>query len=158
MEPRDKGLPCGFATLFTRNVHHILENIFLCLDTESLKSCLEVCQAWQDFLASESFQKKKSRAHLNLWMDTDNLKHQLWSRDDHSGHSFNFYGPKWTTNSHEVAFFSGGKNLHFIGKQWKKEQVWPFFGCCTECWSEGRARLGVFRATMARKSRNLALP
>ena len=47
--------PCGFCTLFTKSVPHILEKIFFSLDYESFKKCLEVSTAWKELLTSESF-------------------------------------------------------------------------------------------------------
>ena len=76
MEVKDNSIPCDFASLFSRNIHHVLEHIFLSLDTASLRCCLDVCQAWRTFLSSDSFKKKMSRTHLQMWMDADNLKHQ----------------------------------------------------------------------------------
>ena len=66
----------GFGSLFSRNVNHILEKIFLSLDTQSLVSCVEVCRAWKRFLTSESFHKRKSQHCIKMWMDTENLKHR----------------------------------------------------------------------------------
>ena len=76
MTANENGTSCGFGSLFSRNVNHILENIFLSLDTESLGRCHEVCQAWKTFLTSESFQKRKSQHHIKMWMDTETLKHR----------------------------------------------------------------------------------
>ena len=50
--------PCGFDTLFGTHVPHILEKIFLSLDYESFKICMEVNSTWKRQLTSESFQKK----------------------------------------------------------------------------------------------------
>ena len=44
-------------TLFTRNVPHILEKVFLNLDYESYKTCLEVNNEWKELLTSTSYQK-----------------------------------------------------------------------------------------------------
>ena len=49
---------CEFDRLFTKNVPHILEDIFFSLDYESFKKCLEVSKSWNDLLTSESFQRK----------------------------------------------------------------------------------------------------
>ena len=51
---RGKPDPCGFCTLFTKSVPHILEKIFFSLDYESYKKCLEVSTAWKELLTSES--------------------------------------------------------------------------------------------------------
>ena len=50
--------PCAFDKLFTRNVPHILEKIFLSLDYNALKKCLKVSSTWNGFLKSESFQRR----------------------------------------------------------------------------------------------------
>ena len=44
---------CNFDTLFSKNVPHILEKIFLFLDYKSFKTCREVNSEWSEFLASE---------------------------------------------------------------------------------------------------------
>ena len=86
--------PTGFDTLFARNLLHVLEMIFFSLDNASFKNCLEVCRAWQSLLTSEAFQKRKFVFSQRLWMDTANLKHQLWYTD--SG------VPCWTTDGDEA--------------------------------------------------------
>ena len=50
--------PCAFDMLFTRSVPNILEKIFLSLDYNSFKACLEVSKAWKGLLVSESFKRK----------------------------------------------------------------------------------------------------
>ena len=40
------------------DIPHILEEIFLYLDYESLKTCFEVCNDWRKILKSESFRRK----------------------------------------------------------------------------------------------------
>ena len=50
--------PCGFDTLFTKNVPHILEKIFFSLDFKSYKTCLEVSNVWNKLLKTESYQEK----------------------------------------------------------------------------------------------------
>ena len=50
--------PCAFGTLFTRNVPHILERIFLSLDYYLFNECLKVNKAWNGLLTSESFKVK----------------------------------------------------------------------------------------------------
>ena len=97
--------PTGFNALFNRNLDHILEMIFFPLDNASFKNCLEVCREWQSFLTSEEFQSRRSAFSQRLWLDTANLKHQLW----HSDHSV----PFWTTDGEEVAFLDG-QNLNYI--------------------------------------------
>ena len=46
---------CEFDRLFTTNVLHIHEKIFLSLDCISFMNCLEVSRSWNDLLTSESF-------------------------------------------------------------------------------------------------------
>ena len=49
---------CEFDRLIKRNVPHILEKIFLSLDSKSFMNCFEVSKSWNDLLTSESFQRK----------------------------------------------------------------------------------------------------
>jgi len=49
---------CYFDTLFTKNVPHILEKIFLTLDYESFKECLKVNNEWKELITSERFMTK----------------------------------------------------------------------------------------------------
>ena len=58
MTTEEKSHPCAFDKLFTINVPHILEKIFLSLDYKALKSCTKVNSAWNGFLKSESFQRR----------------------------------------------------------------------------------------------------
>ena len=44
---------CNFDTLFSKNLPHILETIFLFLDYNSFKICREVNSKWREFLSSE---------------------------------------------------------------------------------------------------------
>ena len=46
---------CEFDRLFTTNVLHIHEKIFLSLGCISFMNCLEVSRSWNDLLTSESF-------------------------------------------------------------------------------------------------------
>ena len=70
MEAMDDEFTCAFGTLFTKNVPHVLENIFFCLDYESYKTCLEVCKTWNELLTSKSYQVKgKSVYHDEILMD-----------------------------------------------------------------------------------------
>ena len=50
--------PCHFATLLSKNVPHILENIFFSLDYESYKNCIEVNYGWRELLTSRSYKAK----------------------------------------------------------------------------------------------------
>ena len=49
---------CGFEVLYSQNVPHILELIFLSLDYESYKICLQVNQTWKELLTSERCRSK----------------------------------------------------------------------------------------------------
>ena len=49
---------CAVEIFFRRNVPHILEKIFLSLDYESYKTCMEVSNKWQNLLTSNSYQRK----------------------------------------------------------------------------------------------------
>ena len=51
-------IPCGFDTLFNKNVPHILENIFFNLDYKAYKACLEVNTTWRKLLTSEFYKAK----------------------------------------------------------------------------------------------------
>ena len=48
----------AFEALFSKNVPHILENIFLSLEYESFKQCLEVNKAWSNLLSSGTLLRK----------------------------------------------------------------------------------------------------
>ena len=48
----------AFSMLFTKNVPHIFEKIFLSLDYESFRDCHEVCNAWSEVLGAESLKNK----------------------------------------------------------------------------------------------------
>ena len=48
----------GFETLFSKNVPHILEKIFLFLDYKSYKVCLDVSVVWRNLLMTKTFQMK----------------------------------------------------------------------------------------------------
>ena len=50
--------PSAFDTLFTKNVPHILEKIFLSLDYKSFKTCQRACNSWNVLLTSASMIKK----------------------------------------------------------------------------------------------------
>ena len=65
---------CAFDTLFSKNVPHILENIFLSLDYKSLKTSLDVSKNWRMYLTSESFRRKgKSMFHDDILKDEKKL-------------------------------------------------------------------------------------
>ena len=60
----------GFGTLFAKNVPHILEKIFLSLDYESYKACMEVSHVWNDLLTSESYRQRGRRVFGDVtWPD-----------------------------------------------------------------------------------------
>ena len=66
--------PCAFDTLFEKHVPHILENIFLSVDHEAFKACLEVNHAWNGLLKSDSFQTKaKSLFRDEILKDKEKL-------------------------------------------------------------------------------------
>ena len=67
MDTKDTSGSCAFDKLFTRNVPHILEKIFLFLDYESFKSCLMVNKTWNKLLMSDSFQKK-AESTFDEWL------------------------------------------------------------------------------------------
>ena len=50
--------PCGFGTLFAKNLPHILEKIFFSLDYTSYNRCMLVSKIWNKLLTSEPYQKK----------------------------------------------------------------------------------------------------
>ena len=41
---------CDFSTLLTKNVPHIMENIFFSMDYESYQMCLEISIVWKELL------------------------------------------------------------------------------------------------------------
>ena len=45
---------CEFDRVFSKNVPHILEDIFFSLDYNSFKKCLVVSKSWNELLTSES--------------------------------------------------------------------------------------------------------
>ena len=51
----------GFDTLFSKNMPHILEKIFLSLDYESLKTCYHISNQWKEFITSDYFQGKAKK-------------------------------------------------------------------------------------------------
>ena len=57
---------CAFDTLFTKNVPHILERIFLSLDYYTFNECLRVNKAWNCLLTSESFKVKAKKFHKEI--------------------------------------------------------------------------------------------
>ena len=67
---------CPLDKLFTRNVPHILENIFFSLDYESFKMCMEVNKEWYELLTSRLY-KKKALVVFREGISKDETK--LWS-------------------------------------------------------------------------------
>ena len=58
MKPIGKCVPSAFDTFFTRNVPHILENIFFSLDYKSFKTCMRVNTAWRTLFSTARYQRK----------------------------------------------------------------------------------------------------
>ena len=75
MEARKTTGPCKFDILFTKSVPHILETIFLSLDYEAYKACLEVSTTWKELLTSDSY-LKKAKSAFQYEIDVDKWK--LW--------------------------------------------------------------------------------
>ena len=68
MNSGESASPRAFNKLFTKNVPHILEKIFLSLDYESFKRCLDVSKSWNDLMRSERFQKFfREEIEMDLW-------------------------------------------------------------------------------------------
>ena len=51
----------SFNTLLTRNVPHLLENIFFSLDYKSFKACMEVNKTWRALLSTPSYQEEMEK-------------------------------------------------------------------------------------------------
>ena len=62
---------CHFNVLFTRNVPHILEKIFLSLDYESYESAGNVSTVWYNLLTSKNYQRKAKIVHIELHKNFD---------------------------------------------------------------------------------------
>ena len=68
--------PCAFNILFTKNVLHILEKIFLSLDYESFKTCQRASNSWNVLLTSASMTKKaRSVFQKEIYRDENILWH-----------------------------------------------------------------------------------
>ena len=68
--------PCSFDNLFSKNVLHVLEKIFISLDYKSYKKCLKVNNEWNRVLTSQSFRMKgKHVFHREILKDTLLLYH-----------------------------------------------------------------------------------
>ena len=63
----------SYMVLFGQNMPHILENIFLHLDRQSVENCSEVCHGWKNVLSSDNFKTTWDRLHLTKSQRT-------WSR------------------------------------------------------------------------------
>ena len=72
--------PSAFDKLFSKNVPHILENIFFSLNYKSYKVCLEVNSTWKELLTSESFQKNGKSLFSH---DISNDEIKLWRLSRH---------------------------------------------------------------------------
>ena len=96
----------GFDMLFGNNLIHVLESIFISLDYESFKKCLDVCQTWRELLMSPSLQRLvKAKFYVDMWMDVERLERRVCMPERKI--------LNWTTNGEEVAFIE-----HFDGKFW----------------------------------------
>ena len=65
----------AFDMLFTRNVPHILENIYFSLDYRSYLSCFNVNRAWNDLLSSQSYKAMSSKKLKNKEENEKKLWH-----------------------------------------------------------------------------------
>ena len=65
----------AFDTLFTKNVDHILEKIFLSLDYKSFKTCLQVSTKWKELLTSGSYLEKAKSLYRD---EIDRDKEKIW--------------------------------------------------------------------------------
>ena len=79
MDPVSDG-SCAFEILFTKNLPHILEKMFLSVDYASFKMCLKVNDTWNAILKSDVFRKKEKcvfrweilKDEENLWEASEN--------------------------------------------------------------------------------------
>ena len=74
---------CYFDTLFTKNVPHILEKIFLTLDYQSFKECLKANNKWRGLLTSERFMSK-AKSTFQSDISEDEKKLLIAARQDNS--------------------------------------------------------------------------
>ena len=108
---------CAFNILFTKSVPHILEKIFLSLDYESFKNCMEVSKTWRSLLASERIQL------MGESMFFEELQRDLWQASQW-GHSkevrkilthflvnIHFVGGKYQETSLSAASSMGHKEV-----------------------------------------------
>ena len=69
----------AFNLLFTKNVPHVLQMIFLSLDYESFKKCMEVSHVWKRLLNSATIKKKaKSVYQGGILKDEKKLLQESW--------------------------------------------------------------------------------
>ena len=70
----------GFDMLFGNNLIHVLESIFISLDYESFKRCLDVCHTWRQFLTSPSFRRlSKVKFYVDKVAQFDNLPYHRFT-------------------------------------------------------------------------------
>ena len=68
----------AFGALITKNVPHITEKIFLSLDYNSFKNCLEVSKSWQELLKSETFLRRAKYVYCKeISYEEANLR-EIW--------------------------------------------------------------------------------
>ena len=66
---------CPFDKLFAKSVPHIVEKIFLSLDYESYKECINVSRTWNELFTSEHYMKiVKSVFHDSISEDEKKLR------------------------------------------------------------------------------------
>ena len=75
---------CGFESLLSRNLPHVLQKILLYLDYESFKACHKVNRALNSLITSKSFQKKAiSIFKAGMEQDIERLLNASWSNKTH---------------------------------------------------------------------------
>ena len=72
-----------FDTLFSKNIPHILDKIFLSLDYESYKNCLEVSNDWRGLLTSESY-KTRGRSVYKEEILEDQIKLKVAAEENNT--------------------------------------------------------------------------
>ena len=87
---------CPIDLILDKNVCHIVENIFLRLDYQTLSNCSKVCKKWYALLNSDAMRGKTKYKSLEMWMGTEKIARQDWSAKEQI-HC-------WTTNAEEVAY------------------------------------------------------
>ena len=85
--------PSALDALFTRNVPHILENIFFSLDYKSFKTCMSVNKTWRELLTTARYQnelkemlieKKKNEEKLHSASEEGNAEEVRRLVHDHA--------------------------------------------------------------------------